>query len=247
MRFCQSLPLIILTLLTSNGGSAIGTEVIGKFDRPELIREWKNESTLVVPLEKMKLKKISPKECEKGAGIFPTHPSQLTKKYHVLRYGQYDETKLRGDDSLCKFSQKVSSRKKGLICFIAVQAGYLMMSDYYMDRCGNYYRGFWEHSFTVANKLDDHPFLLSKGRVNEMIDRGEYMDSKDSDTYALRPENFLFFGEVRPDEIQEILAIRDRSLKNGFRFDPSTYLFKLDRKKGVTGEPEDDSAGFSAK
>lgn len=165
--------------------------------------------------------------CHRDPNLYPTHPSQSTKAYHVNKAGQYDASKLSAGDPYCKIGQKTGSSARGRLCLMAVEARHVMLSDFFMDRCGSFYRGFWERRFVVASKSDDHPYLLSRGRVAEMMDRGAYSDSSDGNTYAVSPKDFLFFTSVSAPEMEKIGNARKRALgpEGGFRFDEKSFLF----------------------
>jgi hypothetical protein len=100
------------------------------------------------------------------------------------------------------------------------------MSDFYMDRCGNYYRGVWERAYIRKNPEDDDGHQNSLGRYTAEISRNSvFQDSQVQNTNPVPVKDFLFFTPVTADERNTINSYKASALKNGFKFDESSYLF----------------------
>lgn len=212
-------------------------EFQSNFERPELI-QWKAQSS-TIPFSSLGVSKIKLAPCAEDSGnLYPVHPYQSTKVYHVNYKGTYKAGKLKADDPLCIRGNTIAPNPQFRNCFYAVNPQHVEMSDYYMDRCGNYYRGAWENNFLIRNKTDDHPYLLSKGRVNHMINRGTYSDSEDADTYAVPVKEFQFFAPITAEEKKKIEEIRERALKTGgYVFDKKSFLFLKKKNNAPASTP----------
>lgn len=143
--------------------------------------------------------------------LYPTHPQQNTKLYHLFLSARYDHTRLKGDDEACATSAKYSNAQGAKACLRPDYLEYAVISDIYRDSCGHTYRGFFDVAFLKAN--DNMGVLFAKGRaLYPKPNAGALMDMYVGDTYAVDQSEFLFLSPLFPgdqersDELQTSAA-----------------------------------------
>lgn len=190
---------------------------------PEAFLGWKSDIRFAgetIPLSQLRDKKVVCKDDR----LFPTHPSQTLKRYHQIDVGTYDIFKLEAEDEACLIKGKVKNNKGIFPCFNADIAERNILSDTYRDACGNQYRGVVKRVF--LRKQDNMGTLFSPGRsmvpdVKSEI-AGEFLIAG---TYAVELKSFLRITELLPGDEAKILAEQEQAAKDGFRFDPATFLY----------------------
>jgi hypothetical protein len=156
--------------------------------------------------------------------LYPTHPQQRSKSYHVFRMAVYENEKLEGVSPVCKISS--SGAKK--YCLLADTFEYAVISDIYQDACGNLFRGVWSVGF--PKKDDNMGQLFSKGRTVYPKENAEFSgDVEDGQTYPLEQKDFLFLTHPFPGdaEVAKKLAAEAQVTHT---YDSVTHLFM---KKGL--------------
>jgi len=205
--------------LAENAETAI--EIKEEFSFPELIK-WKPRQS-GDPLEEGRPKTSFFPCAERG--IYPTHPGQGGKVYHLDEVGTYPAHKLPNDHLFCK----VKNKGKGKFCIAAGNPGRVKMSDFFMDRCRNFYRAVWERKYVAFRTKADHEFTTSIGRPTRLVPMGAYSESEDESTVEVSNElkrHLLFLNAATPAEITEIKAKQRNAQESGaFYFDESSLLF----------------------
>ncbi|MGZ3653036.1 MAG: hypothetical protein ACXVB9_12855 [Bdellovibrionota bacterium] len=156
--------------------------------------------------------------------LYPTHPQQRSKSYHVFRVAVYANEKLDGGSPVCKISS--SGAKK--YCLLADTFEYAVISDLYQDACGGLYRGVWSVGF--PKKDDNMGQLFSRGRTVYPKENAEYAgDVEDGQTYPLDQKDFLFVTHpfAGDSEVAKKLAAEAQATHT---YDSVTHLFV---KKGL--------------
>lgn len=119
----------------------------------------------------------------------PLSADQSTKKYHKYIAGTYDHAKLRGDSEAC-----VTSSSTGY-CLRGDMLQYTIMSDIYIDACGNSYRAFWEVLFLTKN--ENMGTLCSLGRTFYEKANSQFPGEIEiGPTYPVDVKQFLFFTDL---------------------------------------------------
>lgn len=157
--------------------------------------------------------------------LYPTHPQQMSKVYHVALVGRYDMEKLTAEDEACAIGSKYKNTRGIKMCLRADSVEYNVLSDTYADSCGNMYRGFWEVSF--LQREDNMGTLFSKGRVLYEKPRAEFpKDMYVAQTYAVPVKEFLFLSPLFKDDLKNIEEQR-REAEKTHRYNPTTHLYEL--------------------
>lgn len=143
--------------------------------------------------------------------LYPTHPSQATKEYLHAMYSNYDHGRLPPESYACL--TRTTTRR---YCLRGAIAEAVIMSDTYVDDCGNLYRGYW---LTAYLKSDENMgTLFSRGRsAYEKPDAqfpGEFIEDN---TYSLTVDQFLILGELLPGDTEKIRIEEERALRSGFK------------------------------
>ena len=143
--------------------------------------------------------------------LYPTHPQQNTKLYHVFRSARYDQTKMTGDAEACSLSSKYPSANGIKACLRPDYLEYAVISDIYRDTCGNFYCGVWDVAFLKAN--DNMGILFSKGRtLYQKPEAGDILDMYIGDTYGVSADEFLFLTPVFGPDLE-----REKELEQAAR------------------------------
>jgi hypothetical protein len=156
--------------------------------------------------------------------LYPTHPQQRSKSYHVYRVAIYENEKLPADSPVCKITS--AGAKK--FCLLADTFQYAVISDVFQDACGGLYRGVWNAGFL---KRDDNlGVLLSKGRTVYPKPNASYEgDVEDGQTYAVEAKDFLLLTAPFAGD-KETAAKLAGEAQTTHTYDSATHLFQ---KKGV--------------
>lgn len=146
-----------------------------------------------------------------SVSLYPTHPSQATKDYLHAMYSQYNHANLPPTSYAC-LTRTTTNRH----CLRAAIAEVVVMSDTYVDDCGNLYRGYWVTTYLKSD--ENMGTLFSRGRSaypkpNAQFP-GEFIDDN---TYALTRDQFLLLGEILPGDGEKIRIEEARALKSGFK------------------------------
>lgn len=161
--------------------------------------------------------------CNKGAALYPTHPQQNTKVYHIFDWGTYNHFKLAADSEACTIGSKYPNSRGVKLCFRADTAYYVFMSDLYRDACGNIYRAYWELNY--LKKYENMGTLFAKGRTMYPNPRSEFPgDYVMGQTYPLEPNDFVFFTVPFAGDIEKI-SEQQKSAERTHRYDPVSFLF----------------------
>jgi len=123
------------------------------------LRDFRNHYLITTPLEALTIK---PFQCSQDDKLYPTHPSQSLKEYHVYDRAEFDRRQIDGRDDECLLSQvqdlrpgarprsqslidrvisQADERGRPIPCQLGNSVHRVMLSDTYIDACGNYYRG----------------------------------------------------------------------------------------------------------
>jgi hypothetical protein len=184
---------------------------------------YRNHFNIGVPVGALVIKRFA---CPRDPNLYPTHPSQGTKEYHLYDTAQYSNQQLDGRDDTCLVSQvrahprarplnpatvqriirEAEANGRRIACLQADIAHRVVLSDTYIDACGNYYRGVKRTSFLQSN--ESMGTLFSPGRTN--YDRGNSVSDGqyDGDTYPVRHTEFAFLAELLPGDMPKITQAR---------------------------------------
>lgn len=144
--------------------------------------------------------------------LYPTHPQQNTKHYHLFQSARYDHSRLKGTDEACALSSKYTNARGELTCLRPDSLEYAVISDLYRDSCGHIYRGFWDVAFLKAN--DNMGVLFAKGRtLYPKPNAGGLNDMYIGDTYAVDVGEFLFLSPVFSPDADKIRELEASALR----------------------------------
>jgi len=233
MRFTG---LTLLILLTSCASQSPGSRVpssrelpwginTSELPEPNAIVRWADpryEESNLPALDDLEHVDV-PASCH-DRKLYPTHPQQRSKSYHVFRMAVYENDDLAGDSPVCKISS--SGAKK--YCLLADTFEYAVISDIYQDACGGLYRGVWNVGF--PKKDDNMGQLFSRGRTVYTKANAEFSgDVEDGQTYPLERKDFLFLAPpfAGDAEVAKKLAAEAQLTHT---YDSVTHLFV---KKGL--------------
>ena len=82
-----------------------------------------------------------------GNTFYPAHPLATTKEYHEALYKRLDLSKMTGEDHYCQIPGYKKRR-----CARALNFHFVIISDTFYDRCGNYFRGYWSRAYHGADE-----------------------------------------------------------------------------------------------
>ena len=210
--------LILFFALTAVGSLGNADSLLNSFPHPMALSVWQDSPDFTDPsidLQKYPSSKIT---CDDG-NLYPTHPQQTLKKYHVHRWAGYDQNKLKPDETAC-----VRPSSMGTFCVRGDIAYDVILSDTFEDRCGNLYRGFEQVSFLGQDETMGT--LVSPGRTiypkphSEFI--GEFISGG---TYAVPIARFMKIGPVLPTDIEQIQKGREQALGVTHSYDTTTHLY----------------------
>lgn len=196
---------------------------------PKAFRGWRENTSYVsspVPYDRLRKAEF---RCDEPT-LYPTHPSQAMKRYHVFKVGEYDHFKLNADDEACRRGAPRASSSGRKFCLMPDYLEYAVVSDLYEDACGHTYRAFKEVLFLKKNETMGS--LFSAGRASipnpKSSDAGDMVDGH---TYPVTLKEFLFVIEPFPGEAEKARALRAEALSKTHRYDEATRTFQ--RRDGV--------------
>ncbi|MGE3758916.1 MAG: hypothetical protein AB7H97_14235 [Pseudobdellovibrionaceae bacterium] len=200
----------------------------------------KNPTYQVIDRNLNKMPRVSV-ECE-DKKLYPTHPAMNLKEYYIFLKGRYDHFKLFGNfdnkkedgkDEACIISAPRGSKKNSngrLNCVSAHSIEYTVLSDTYMDRCGNYYRGLSEQQyFPTENRMQD---MWSVGRWTFADPKSEFQGSKVVEviaghTYPTAENQFLFLTPLFEGDMKAINESKENALKYTHTYDAEKMTFEV--------------------
>ena len=157
--------------------------------------------------------------------LYATHPYQSSKDYHIFKYGTYNHAKLKGTDRVCTIPGREPNSEGKLLCFKGDTYNFTLISDTFMDACGNFYRAFWEVVF--LGKDDTMGTLFSKGRTMYPKEGASYAgDMVEGQTYPLEKSDFVLVTNIFPGDWEKMKSLRDQATHGAFRYDEKTHLFQ---------------------
>ena len=150
--------------------------------------------------------------------LYPSHPQQSTKTYHVFRVAVYDQAEVEAGSRLCR----VRTHQAQPRCLMSDVFEYAVLSDLFRDACGGLYRGVWN---VKALKQDDSMgTLFSKGRVMEPKPNSPFEgDMDEGPTYAVDRSDFLFLAPPFPGDAEQVATLAAQAAP--LELNPSTHLF----------------------
>lgn len=148
-----------------------------------------------------------PVNCE-SKELLPTSPYQDTKNYEVHFTGRFDHRKLPARDRLCL----VRSRSANPVCLAPDTLHAVIMSDFFVDSCGNVYKGYW--SVVYAQREDNMGTLLSKGRTLFPSPRAteQFPEMIEGHIYKVHVDEFLFLTEPTETELRKSTQLREKAI-----------------------------------
>lgn len=192
------------------------TEGLGPF------REY---AVINVPLESLQRKLF---QCPQDPMLYPTHPGQTLKEYHIGDRARYSPRELDGRDDECILSQ-IGDKRPGvrnnrsptsinriirraedtgrrIPCQIGDEALRYVLSDTYIDACGNKYRGVKGVEFLKSE--ENMGTLFSAGRTQYRVPQSRFEEYYAGPTYPVNHSDFLFLAELLPDDEDKIKSAR---------------------------------------
>jgi hypothetical protein len=126
----------------------------------------------------------------------PLSTDQSTKKYHRFIVGSYNHAKLKGNSEACATSSYTN------FCLRPHTIEYAVMSDTFVDSCGNTYRAFWDVLFFTQH--ENMGTLCSLGRTFYEKTNSEFPGEYETGpTYAVEAKSFLFFTELFATDLKK--------------------------------------------
>lgn len=191
---------------------------------PQAFKGWSEDTSMISEPRPADVQRVSIGCADKT--LVPTHPQSSLKTYHRYARGDYDAAKLLGDSELCRVKGNGRNTWGQVPCLAPDAFQYVMLSDTYVDHCGNYYRGFWEELFVLSQETMGT--LLSKGRTVYEVPNAEFHgEVYDAGTYELDADTFVFFSKLFPGDADRIETAKNQVQSAGtHRLDPDTGLFE---------------------
>ncbi len=157
-----------------------------------------------------------------GNTLYPTHPQQSLKLYSISQWGEFDMNRVDAEDShVCLVKTNRSSGKQS--CLRTDTAITVVLSDVFMDRCGELYRAFKEISFVKQDETMGT--LFSPGRTTYRDPKSEFSQSYISGgTYAVPANIFAKIGPPLRSDIEKIEELRSEAMATHY-YDPQSHLF----------------------
>ncbi len=218
------IPLVACSHHTMNRQvSSLGRSILtGEVEEPASFKGWrKNASEQHGDLDFTELR---PAEIHcSSTQLTPSSPDMSAKEYFNAMYGVYDHRKLNPESGLCL----IRSKSKKPFCLKADGLYYVVVSDLYQDKCGNYYRGYTEVMFQKS--YETMGTLFSPGRTMYQNPKSEFQgDMIVGHTYPVEAGDFYFLRAASPEEIAKIRDAKAFAQKRGHIFDPekNAYLQK---------------------
>lgn len=190
----------------------VGQEGLSKFfPDPQALGPWRVNEEFVINKPVLP-SDILPKPLTCSTKhLYPTHPFQSTKEYLHAVFSMYDHGILPASSYAC-----LTRSPNGKFCLRGASAMMVVMSDTYLDDCGNYYRGYW---LTTYLKSDESMgTLFSKGRVLYEKPDAEFPGEYEvAGTYTVNAIDFFLLGELLPDDMEKIRTEEEQASRAGFR------------------------------
>ena len=189
------------------------------FPNPESLQAWQISSDITygatppIPNELKEIKIQCPNK-----NLWPTHPQESTKEYIFGMFAKYNNSKLPANSYACSITN--SSHQ---LCLMTTSAYLTVMSDLYLDECGNYYRAYWLVSF--LKKDDNMGTYLSKGRTIFPDPHGQFSgEVVYGPTYSVASQEFLFLTPAVSSEINKVENEKNLALKQGYKMNGFSFL-----------------------
>jgi hypothetical protein len=142
--------------------------------------------------------------------LYPTHPQQTLKAYHRYEWAEYDTNQLRGSDEACA-TAALNSSQPVKPCLRAHISYRVVMSDTFMNSCGQFFRGFENIEFLDAN--ESMGTLFSPGRTSYQREHSEFPnDYVAGGTYPVPRTRFLKLVELFNGDAQAISTAKQEAL-----------------------------------
>ncbi len=190
--------------------------------QPNAITSWTNPQyeSQGIELSKREHTEIPPSCPDKR--LYPTHPQQFTKIYHVYRVANYNNRKVPYDSEVCLIASRSPSPAKRT-CLLTDTFIHSLISDTFQDSCGNLYRGVWVMNF--LKKQETIGTLFSKGRTLYEDPNSPFeKDMIEGQTYPSTQKEFLFLTPLFPGD-KELIEKMKQSAQETHAYNPETHLF----------------------
>ena len=196
------------------------SRLLETIEEPQAFKGWSTNKT--EQHDELDLTQIETTEiqCE-SQELTPSHPSMEMKLYFNAKWGRYDDRKVSPKSSLCL----IQSRSKNPVCLKADTVNYVIVSDLFQDRCGNFYRGYAEVLF--QRSFENMGTLFSPGRTMYQNPKSEFEgDLVSGNTYPVDSAQFFFFTKATDEEVKQIVKNKSVAARQGYSFDPEKNLYK---------------------
>jgi hypothetical protein len=164
------------------------------------------------------------RKCSGFKNLYPTHPQQDLKKYSLSQWTSYDIEKLSGKDRECLVPSKTVRPDGSVLCFRSDELHLEILSDTFMDDCGNMYRAFQRLQYLKQDETMGTMF--SKGRTayadpaSDWV--GQYIAGP---TFPVEATQFIKIGPLLSTDKAKIDRLRLKALAGNLRFDAKTKTF----------------------
>ncbi len=208
----------------------------------ESLGSFRNYYPISVPLNGLRGK---PFQCSQDSNLYPTHPSQDKKMYHVYDRAQYSARELDARQEECALSRirndhtgrrtmsegaierliaRAEETGRRIPCLQGHYIHRVVLSDTYIDACGNYYRGVKRLSFREAD--ENMGTLFSPGRTNYRVSGSQLNERYDGHTYAVPHTDFRALAELLDGDMEAITRGRERARRTHV-LDAAGRIFSL--------------------
>lgn len=188
--------LFSIILFTTIAGRSVLEDPL---PNPVAFKGWKQVLNETIPEQSVNIK------CQ-DRSLIPTHPEMSLKKYHKNWLGSYNHFLLSAQDSACQVGGAYRNSKGIFPCFMGRQIRYFVLSDTFKDKCGNFYRGYFEILF--FKDQESEATLYSPGRsVVKKEKRGAFPEYIPGAPIEVKEDSFFLFQEATASEIEEIRNI----------------------------------------
>jgi hypothetical protein len=213
-------------LLVSFFLSFIGNLSKATLPEPSALGPWQNEISADIDFASYPSLSLDDldKQCPGLKFLYPSQPQQSLKKYSLMQWAPYDLLKISAESPLCLRKSNPPTPNAKTFCLRTDSAHRVILSDTYMDSCGNYYRGF--HSLEFLGQNETMGTLFSLGRAaypDPSTDlKGIYIDGS---TYPVPIESFSKIGPLLPSDLEQILSLRSQALSHDFTWSAQDFIF----------------------
>ncbi len=196
------------------------SQLLQAIEEPQAFKGWttnKSEQHAELDLSRLEVTGIS---CD-SQELTPSHPSMEMKLYFNAKWGRYDDKKVPPNSGLCL----IQSRGKKPYCLKADAINYVIVSDLFQDKCGNFYRGYAEVLYQRSH--ENMGTLFSPGRTMYQNPKSEFEgDLVSGDTYPVNASHFFFFTKATEDEIKQILKNKSIAVRKDYFFDADKNIYR---------------------